>query len=169
MLNQEKSKFDVKFGASLEEDPQKPENKKFNKKILLLLLSLLGIMFTGWFFYKNFITNTKEDFIDSQIFFVNLDEMTINLRTGSDNDLAWLRVKIALEVQGEKNYNLIKKMMPKIIDLFQTYLTELKKSDLNGSFGIYKIKDAMMMRINVILAPAKIENILFQEFLLQGA
>jgi flagellar FliL protein len=171
MLDREKN-FDVKFGASLEEDPKKgPEGKKFNKKILFALIALLLIIFLGWFLYKNFIkldSNDDQSVGMNQTFFLDLEEMTVNLRAGSENNLAWLRIKVVLEVKGQKNYDLIQKMTPKIMDLFQTYLKELKKSDLEGSFGIYKIKDEMIMRINIILAPAKIDNILFQEFILQG-
>ena len=99
--------------------------------------------------------------------FVPIDEITINLRHGIENTPAWLRVKITLEVHGQQNYDIVMQMSPKILDMFQTYLKELRKSDLDGSFGIYKMKDEMAMRINTIIHPAKIENILFQEFLIQ--
>jgi flagellar FliL protein len=172
MLDKEGKNFDVKFTASLEEDqePQKP--KKFNTKVILAIIALLLLMVGGWFIYKNIVHNeekTIEESLMGQIFFLDLEPITVNLRAGSENNLAWLRIKVTLEVKGQNNYDLLKKMTPKVMDVFQTYLKELKKSDLDGSFGIYKIKDEMMMRINVILAPTQIENILFQEFILQGA
>jgi flagellar FliL protein len=171
MLDKEGKNFDVKFTASLEEDQEPPKPKKFNTKVILAIIVLLLLIVGGWFFYKNIIQEDEiaEKSLMGQTFFLDLEPITVNLRAGSENNLAWLRIKVTLEVKGQNNYDLLKKMTPKVMDIFQTYLKELKKSDLDGSFGIYKIKDEMMMRINVILAPAQIENILFQEFILQGA
>jgi len=91
----------------------------------------------------------------------------VNLRNGVENNAAWIRVKVTIEVHGKNNYNAVSQMTPKIIDVFQTYLKELRKNDLDGSFGIYKIKDEMTLRINTILNPAKIDSILFQELIIQ--
>ena len=171
MLDKEGKNFDVKFTASLEEDQEPPKPKKFNTTVILAIIALLLLSVGGWFIYKNIIQEDEiaEKSLMGQTFFLDLEPITVNLRAGSENNLAWLRIKVTLEVKGQNNYDLLKKMTPKVMDVFQTYLKELKKSDLDGSFGIYKIKDEMMMRINVILAPAQIENILFQEFILQGA
>jgi flagellar FliL protein len=61
----------------------------------------------------------------------------------------------------------IQPRMAKVIDAFQVYLRELRKSDLEGSAGIYRLKEELRRRINVAIFPAQVENILFREILVQ--
>lgn len=144
--------------------------KKSNKKFILITLVCAFLLFVGSMVYKvmfsPYLSNT-EGYSDHTVMFLTVDDITVNLRQGIDHDNAWLKVKISLEIHGKNNYDIALKMMPKIVDIFQTYLKELRKSDLDGSFGIYKIKDEMLLRINAILYPVKIEAILFQDFIMQ--
>lgn len=134
---------------------------------LLLLAMILLIGFGIYHFIYNSQTSVQTKETQDSMMFVPLDEITINLRNGSENNASWLRVKITLEVNGQANHDAVSKMTPKIIDVLQTYLKELRKNDLDGSFGLYKIKDEMLLRINTILYPNKIEAILFQEIIIQ--
>ena len=59
------------------------------------------------------------------------------------------------------------KIMPKIIDNFQTYLRELRIDDLKGSAGIYRLREELLMRVNAGAAPIKIKDVLFKEMLIQ--
>jgi flagellar FliL protein len=53
------------------------------------------------------------------------------------------------------------------VDAFQVYLRELRKSDLEGSAGIYRLKEELQRRVNVAIYPAQVESILFKEILVQ--
>ena len=44
---------------------------------------------------------------------------------------------------------------------------ELRKSDLEGSAGIYRLKEELRRRINVAIFPAQVDAILFKELLVQ--
>ena len=54
-----------------------------------------------------------------------------------------------------------------MVDAFQVYLRELRKSDLEGSAGIYRLKEELRRRVNLAIYPAKIDSILFKEILVQ--
>ena len=41
------------------------------------------------------------------------------------------------------------------MDAFQTYLRELRPSDLDGSAGLYRLKEELTRRVNVSIAPAR--------------
>ena len=43
--------------------------------------------------------------------------------------------------------------MPRITDMFQTYLRELRSTDLNGSVGMFRLKEELTRRVNAAIAP----------------
>ena len=61
----------------------------------------------------------------------------------------------------------IKPAMPRITDLFQTYLRELRSSDISGSAGLFRLKEEMLRRVNLAVAPAAVNTVLFREIVIQ--
>lgn len=101
-----------------------------------------------------------------QSFIFNLPAMTVNLNNEQGGE-AFMRLSVALEVANEETMLEIQPQMAKVVDAFQVYLRELRKSDLEGSAGIYRLKEELTRRVNVAIAPARIESILFKEILVQ--
>ena len=99
-------------------------------------------------------------------FIFNLPEMTINLNTDG-NSQSFMKLTVALEVANEQMMTQIQPRMAKVIDAFQVYLRELRPSDLQGSAGIYRLKEELLRRVNVAIAPAEVDSILFKEILVQ--
>ena len=101
-------------------------------------------------------------------FIFNLPTMTINLNTeDGETRETFLRLSIALEVDSEGTMTLIQPKMAKVVDAFQVYLRELRRSDLEGSAGIYRLKEELLRRVNVAIAPQEVKTILFKEILVQ--
>jgi flagellar FliL protein len=61
----------------------------------------------------------------------------------------------------------IQPLMPRVMDAFQTYLRELRPTDLDGSAGLYRLKEELTRRVNVAVAPNKITAVLFKEIVVQ--
>jgi flagellar FliL protein len=61
----------------------------------------------------------------------------------------------------------IQPVMPRIMDAFQTYLRELRPSDLDGSAGLYRLKEELTRRINASIAPGHVNAVLFKEIVVQ--
>ena len=101
---------------------------------------------------------------DSFIF--NLPTMTVNLRGDGERE-QFMKLTVALEVANEEVMTEIQPRMAKVVDAFQVYLRELRKSDLEGSAGIYRLKEELRRRVNVAIFPAHVEGILFKEILVQ--
>jgi flagellar FliL protein len=57
--------------------------------------------------------------------------------------------------------------MPRVMDAFQTFLREMRPSDLEGSAGLYRLRDELTRRVNVAVAPNKINAVLFKEIIVQ--
>lgn len=99
-------------------------------------------------------------------FIFNLPEITVNLASADDKE-SFMKLTIALEVADENMMTIIQPRLAKVMDAFQVYLRELRKSDLEGSAGPYRLKEELLRRVNVAIAPAHVENILFKEILVQ--
>lgn len=100
-------------------------------------------------------------------FIFNLPSMTVNLNDDGAAGDQFLKLTVALEVANEGVMKDIQPRMAKVVDAFQVYLRELRKSDLEGSEGIYRLKEELRRRINVAIFPAQVDGILFKEILVQ--
>ena len=61
----------------------------------------------------------------------------------------------------------VKPLLPRVMDAFQTYLREMRSSDLEGSAGLYRLRDELTRRVNLAVAPTKINAVLFKEIVVQ--
>ncbi|MEJ8475418.1 flagellar basal body-associated FliL family protein [Roseibium algae] len=99
------------------------------------------------------------------VVFYDLPEMTVNLAT--DGRSTYLKVRIALELQDRGMVDQISPYLPRILDAFQIYLRELRPADLEGSAGLFRLKEELLRRINLSVYPARVEGVLFKEILVQ--
>jgi flagellar protein FliL len=101
--------------------------------------------------------------------FLDLPEMTVNLAAGGSqmDRQQFLRMKIALEVGEQKIVADIQPMLPRVIDTFQVFMRELRPQDLEGSAGLYRMREEMMRRVNVAVYPARVDAVLFKELMVQ--
>mgnify|MGYP002129973165 CR=1 FL=1 len=64
----------------------------------------------------------------------------------------YLRVKVVLEVKEEKQVEAIKPNLPRVTDLFQTYLREVRPEELRGSAGTHRLREELIARANLAAA-----------------
>lgn len=95
-----------------------------------------------------------------------LPELMVNLSAGKDRP-QFLRVKITLELSDQKAVEALKPVMPRVMDTFQVHLRELRAADLEGSAGIFRLREELTRRVNHAIAPAKIRAVLFREVVVQ--
>ena len=99
--------------------------------------------------------------------FVEVPDMMVNLAGAPGERVQYLRLKIVLELKEEKQIEAIKPTMPRVTDIFQTYVRELRPSDLNGSAGIFRLKEELTKRVNAAVAPVQVSAVLFKEVVIQ--
>jgi flagellar FliL protein len=99
--------------------------------------------------------------------FVEVPDMLVNLVGTPGERVQYLKVKLVLEVKEEKQVEAIKPTMPRVTDIFQTYLRELRPSDLNGSAGLFRLKEELTKRVNLAVAPSQVNAVLFKEVVVQ--
>jgi flagellar FliL protein len=102
------------------------------------------------------------------VVFVDLPEVLVNLSsTGTGERTQYLKVKLVLELPDKALSAQIDPVMPRIMDTFQTYLRELRPTDLDGSAGLYRLKEELTRRVNAAIAPGRINAVLFKEIVIQ--
>lgn len=99
--------------------------------------------------------------------YVDLPEMLINLATVDREKQRYVRLNVALEVEKAAVGEAIKPMMPRVLDSFQTHLRELRPDDIRGSSGAYRLKEELLRRVNVAVAPARVDAVLFKDIVVQ--
>jgi flagellar FliL protein len=99
--------------------------------------------------------------------FFDLPDVLVNLANGGNDRVQYLKVKVVLEVADQELITKIQPVMPRVMDAFQTYLRELRPSDLDGSAGLYRLKEELTRRVNAAIAPSRINAVLFKEIVVQ--
>jgi flagellar FliL protein len=99
--------------------------------------------------------------------FVDLPDVLVNLSNTGGDRTQYLKVKIVLELPDATLVPQIQPLMPRVMDAFQTYLRELRPTDLDGSAGLYRLKEELTRRVNAAVAPNRITAVLFKEIVVQ--
>ena len=98
--------------------------------------------------------------------FYNLPEMLVNLNSAGRRT-SFLKISVSLELENATDIPRIEAVMPRIVDNFQIYLRELRVEDLRGSAGLYRLREELLARVNNAAQPAKVNDVLFKEMLVQ--
>ena len=99
--------------------------------------------------------------------YVEVPDLLVNLIGLPGERVQYLKVKIVLEVKEEKQVEAIKPSLPRVTDIFQTYLRELRPGDLNGSAGLFRLKEDLTRRVNAAVSPNQVSAVLFKEVVVQ--
>ena len=156
------------------EGAAQPAKKKFSLPPLKYLLIGAGaLLLVGggaayWFVFSGPAHDTKPAAnVPKPAIFVELPEVLVNLSTPGGERTQYLKVKLVLELADQPMVAQIQLVMPRVMDAFQTYLRELRPTDLDGSAGIYRLKEELTRRVNAAIAPARINAVLLKEIVVQ--
>jgi flagellar FliL protein len=166
---------------SAKPDPQtkpddKPPAKSGKRKKLLLLAPVVlllgggaGLWFTG---ILPKMLGMKHDEPKEETakpaapIYVDMPDMVANLN-GDPRRPSYLKLQSRLEVSKAEDVEKVKQAMPRLLDLFQTYLREMRPEELRGSAGTYRLREELIARANVAVTPAKVTDVLFTQLLIQ--
>ena len=156
-------------GAGEGEELGAPKSKLKLIIIAVGVLAILGGGAAGYFliFGKKAEEHHAEAPPPKPPSFVDIPDMLVNLVGAPGERVQYLKLKLVLEVKEEKQVEHIKPSLPRVSDIFQTYMRELRPSDLNGSAGLFRLKEELTKRVNVALAPNQVSAVLFKEIVVQ--
>jgi flagellar FliL protein len=149
-----------------EDEAPKPPGKKKLVIVAVAVLALAGAG-GGWFFLGRSSPPPKTE-EKKQVAYVDVQEMTVNLATEPNQDRQrFLKLKVALELKDAKTVPDVQPLLPRVTDIFQVFVRELRASDLEGSGGIYRLREELLRRVNVAVYPSKVDAVLFKEVIVQ--
>jgi flagellar FliL protein len=160
------------------EDTKTPAAKKGGKKKLILiavpvvlLLAVAGLWFSGILPHllgmgKKEEQASTEPSKPVPLSYVDVPEMIANLNSGSRKP-SYVKMAARVEVPKPDDVDKVKAALPRLQDMMQTYLREMRPEELRGSAGTYRLREELLARANAAVAPAKISDVLFTQMLIQ--
>lgn len=146
------------------------------KLVLFIILPLLilggaaaAMYFTGMLdkLLVSVEAGEKEGAVTEEVeVFYELPDMLVNLNS-SGNGSSYLKLSISLELKNPAALAELEKVQPRIIDSFQVYLRELRVDDLEGSSGMQRLREELLMRANTTVEEPEITDVLFRQILVQ--
>ena len=99
------------------------------------------------------------------VVFYTMPDVVVNMQT-ADGRPTFLKLKLTLELPDESAVEELDPNMPRLQDMFQTFLRELRPEDLSGSQGSYQLRMEILRRVNLVIAPSKANAVLIEEMLI---
>jgi len=156
-------------GAAAEAAPAPKVKRKLMMIVAAALVLAIGAGGGGWFFFFNHHGEETHAEVKAEKppLFVDVPEIFVNLSGMPGERAQYLKVKVVLEVKDEPLAEKIKPAMPRLLDIFQTYLRELRAADLAGSAALFRLKEELTRRVNAVVAPGQVDAVLFKEIVVQ--
>lgn len=106
--------------------------------------------------------------------FFEMPEIITNLNAPGRRPV-YVKLRSKLEIARAEDAAAIQTAMPRLLDLFQTYLRETRPEELRGSAGTQRLREELIVRANIAVAPPsgsnaptpRITDVLFLEMLVQ--
>jgi flagellar FliL protein len=98
--------------------------------------------------------------------YVDIPEMVANLNSANHKP-AYIKMAARVEVPKPEDVEKVRAAMPRLQDMMQTYLREMRPEELRGSAGTYRLREELLVRANAAVAPAKVSDVLFMQMLVQ--
>jgi flagellar FliL protein len=150
------------------------------KKLVLLAVPLLLIAVAAGLWFSGILpkmlgmgakaateqTDKSATAKPAETVFLDLPEMVANLNVGARRS-QYVKLKAKLELARPEDVAIVQAAMPRIVDLFQTYLREMRPEELRGSAGTYRLREELISRASTAAPPARVLDLLFTEMLVQ--
>lgn len=159
--------------ADAEAAPPVIKKRRMSGKKLVLFIILPVLLFAGggaaaWFLLfqtpetaeGEAAAAAEQEAAHPPVYF-DMDEMTVNLSTESRRN-SYLKLKLALELGSQEDAEMLPNVLPRVIDQFQIYLRGVRVEDLQGSDGLQRLREELLLRAQKAAVPATVRDVLFK-------
>ena len=98
--------------------------------------------------------------------YVDVPEIVSNLNVPGKRP-SYMKLHAKLELQAASDEAAVAAAMPRIQDLFQTYLRDMRPEELRGSEGSYRLREELIGRASLAASPARVMDVLFVEMIIE--
>ena len=145
--------------------------RKFPLKLIMIAVGGLVLLGGGAFgavkVFSHLAEEKPKELAAKPATFMEMPELLVNLSTTGSERTQYLKIKLVMELPDQAVSQQIRPLIPRVTDTFQTYLRELRMSDLDGSAGLYRLKEELTKRVNLAIAPNRVTAVLFKEIIVQ--
>jgi flagellar FliL protein len=99
------------------------------------------------------------------ITYYTLPDVVANIES-PDGHASYLKLKLTFECPDDDTVDLLDESLPRVNDILQGFMGELRPEDLSSSAGDYQLRLEILRRINLILSPHKVKAVLIEEKLI---
>lgn len=166
----------------LDSENENANGKIDKKKILIFLLPILIVIGLIVSFYSVFsqkinsadnlpysiVNKPASDGENSEktLIFYDLPEISVQVKNSAGgNDIA--KIRLSVEISSIEDIKIVEGVMPQINDAVIAHTIELTSDELSGANGLYRLKDELLYRINLITDPVKVSNVNIKSFEVQ--
>ncbi len=154
-----------------------PKRKKHFLVMALLFMAIGGglialflgrLTFLGEFLPSTSgITNNQPDAqINMVVTYKMREPLEVVLNSGNDNRV-YLKLKLSFKLGREQDLPFIVNLEPVIRDSLITYLQELRPEELEGSRGMFLLREEMLFRVNKITSAVRVSDVYITDIQLQ--
>lgn len=154
------------------EEGTPPQPAGWKRRLPLIAVPVAALVLVGGLWFSGILpwalgmARKNADAAAHQQITVDLPEMVANLNSDPRRP-RYIKLKAEVQVSRQQDAAAVHASMPQLQDLFQTYLREMRPEDLQGAMGTYRLRQELIARADVALAPARVDDILFVEMLVQ--
>lgn len=98
--------------------------------------------------------------------YYELPQFLVNLNTTTSR-VSFIKMSVTLELRDPAAVAIMDANKPRVVDIFNTYLRELRAADVQGSAGIYRLRTELLTRLNGTIEDGTVKDILFSEIIVQ--
>jgi flagellar FliL protein len=77
-----------------------------------------------------------------------------------------IKLDVTLELTQDADVDRAQAVLPRMIDDFQSYIRECRSTELTGSAGTSRLREALLDRANVEMQPFHVSDLLFKEIII---
>lgn len=174
------------MSGQIEASQEAPEVKKGGgrKKLLLLALPVLLVAIGAGLWFGGIlppllgmgapVATAEQEAGPRTVAFLDMPEIVTNLNAPGRRAV-YVKLRSKLELARPEDGAAVQASMPRLLDLFQTYLREVRPEELRGSAGTQRLREELVARANIAVAQAgrgeaqqiRVNDVLFLEILVQ--
>jgi flagellar FliL protein len=94
-----------------------------------------------------------------------VSSILVNIRASDGRPLK-LRLRVSFESTNPDLRPVLEEHLSPVLDQFITFLSELREDDLYGSAGTHRVRLELLRRVNLVIAPDRVDQVLIQEFMI---
>lgn len=162
--------------ADLDDEPAvdalAASGKQKKKLLLLAAIPVVLLLAGGGLYFSGLLDgllgrHQQEEVkaVETPVFY-DLPEMLVNLSPTAGRT-SYLKMKVTLELPNAAASAALDPVIPRIQDAFQVYLRELRVEDLDGSGGMFRLKEELLRRVGLAATPVPVRAVLLKEMIVQ--